>query len=205
MGNMACETSKQGCNKRRETSSSASASARVRCAIYALVASADRRAYSNHVIDTPVAIRQARKEDESEIDALMNELDEFHVVNLPWLLREKPQSVPYELPPYVDQPGRVTFVAESDGVVGVALVYVRELPRNPRLRPGHIAELDALVVRPDQRRRGVGRALVEATLDWAKAAGVLRTELGVYAFNEAGLRFWRSVGFAPLSHRLYKD
>lgn len=157
------------------------------------------------MIDTQVAIRQARKEDESAIEALIDALDEFHVVNLPWLLREKAQSVPSELPTYFDEPDRVAFVAETDGIAGVALVYVRELPRNPRLRPGRVAELDALVVRPDQRRRGIGRALVEATLVWAKAAGVLRTELGVYAFNEAALRFWRSVGFAPLSHRLYKD
>jgi GNAT superfamily N-acetyltransferase len=46
---------------------------------------------------------------------------------------------------------------------------------------------------------------VNAALDWAKTAGALRTELGVYTFNEAALRFWQSVGFAPLSHRLYKD
>lgn len=157
-------------------------------------------------MSTPsIAIRHAQKQDVPAIETLMDALDALHVEHLPWLLQEKTQSHADELSPYIDRPDRTAFVAESSAIVGVVLVYVRELPRAPRLRPGRVAELEALVVSAHHRRRGFGRALVDTAVDWARAAGAQRTELGVYAFNDAALRFWQSVGFAPLSHRLYKD
>jgi GNAT superfamily N-acetyltransferase len=75
-------------------------------------------------------------------------------------------------------------VAELDSVpVGFAIV----LPR-----PGGEAELDGLFVHPDWQRLGLGRALVAATADLARAKG--SNALHVIA-NEDALSFYTAVGF----------
>jgi GNAT superfamily N-acetyltransferase len=66
------------------------------------------------------------------------------------------------LPPEQIQDGRV-FVAESDGaVVGFAAL----LPRSD----GKM-EMDGLFVEPDRQGRGIGRALVEHSAEFARATG----------------------------------
>jgi GNAT superfamily N-acetyltransferase len=57
--------------------------------------------------------------------------------------------------------------------------------------------LDHLVVRPDARRRGVGRALVAAAAAWLRAQGATRLEIAVAHGNAEGAAFWRALGFRP--------
>jgi 8-oxo-dGTP diphosphatase len=63
-------------------------------------------------------------------------------------------------------PDRPALLAEIDGTIGgVALLGLHQAPR------GWYATLDDLVVAPGLRRRGVGRALLEATASLARARG----------------------------------
>jgi ribosomal protein S18 acetylase RimI-like enzyme len=55
--------------------------------------------------------------------------------------------------------------------------------------------LEDLFVRDDARRGGVGRALVDAAVDRARARGCRRIELDVNEENRAALAFYRSLGF----------
>jgi ribosomal protein S18 acetylase RimI-like enzyme len=51
-------------------------------------------------------------------------------------------------------------------------------------------------VREEARRRGVGRALAEASLAWLAARGLRRAAIAVAADNAEGQAFWRALGFA---------
>jgi ribosomal protein S18 acetylase RimI-like enzyme len=57
------------------------------------------------------------------------------------------------------------------------------------------AAITELYVRPDARRQGRGRALVDAALAWAREHGAARVEVRVAARNAAGQAFWRAQGF----------
>lgn len=98
---------------------------------------------------------------------------------------------------FLRDPLRHLLVAEaSDGnLQGFALAarIARPGPFVERER----GEIDWLFVREEARRRGAGRALVEVALAWLRAGGVRRVELQVARANEAGLAFWRALGFAP--------
>jgi ribosomal protein S18 acetylase RimI-like enzyme len=48
---------------------------------------------------------------------------------------------------------------------------------------------------PEYRGRGVGRALVEATLPAARSKGLARIDLEVRADNAAAIGLYRAVGF----------
>jgi GNAT superfamily N-acetyltransferase len=61
-----------------------------------------------------------------------------------------------------------------------------------------------LMVRENERRRGVGRGLVERALAWVAERGVERCEVRVASLNAEGQRFWRSIGFADLMDVLHR-
>lgn len=92
------------------------------------------------------------------------------------------------------------FVAIADQRIG-GLVAVKI-----ELYFGHaapLAHITALVTRPDTRRGGLARALVDAAHDWARANRCVGIELtcGLTPAREAAHRFYEAQGFAPTSLR----
>ena len=83
------------------------------------------------------------------------------------------------------------FVAEAeDG----AVVGRLSLARDQHPASAHVADL-GLMVAADARRQGVGRALLEAAVEWARGAGVRKLELHVFPWNEPALGLYESFGF----------
>jgi ribosomal protein S18 acetylase RimI-like enzyme len=67
-------------------------------------------------------------------------------------------------------------------------------------RAGGDCLLEDLYVDADARGAGLGHALVEATLDRARARGCRRVELDVNEANEAAQRLYGSFGFSATSN-----
>ena len=83
-------------------------------------------------------------------------------------------------------PTRSTFLAfDGNNVVGIV----------GGLRDGRSVELTSMWTSPDLRRRGLGRRLVGATVEWAADAGAERVELWVMRGNDAAQRLYESLGF----------
>ena len=62
-------------------------------------------------------------------------------------------------------------------------------------------EVDALVVRPAYRRRGVARALLRMVATAADQAGVGQLQLSTWSFNTGAQEAWRHLGFTPMAIR----
>jgi GNAT superfamily N-acetyltransferase len=58
-----------------------------------------------------------------------------------------------------------------------------------------VAQLVSMWVDPAARRRGIGRALVERALEWAREHGATRVILWVTETNEPALRLYEACGF----------
>jgi RimJ/RimL family protein N-acetyltransferase len=52
------------------------------------------------------------------------------------------------------------------------------------------------------RGRGVGSALMAAAIEWARAQGLHKLSLGVFAHNAAGLALYRKFGFVEEGRRI---
>jgi GNAT superfamily N-acetyltransferase len=100
-------------------------------------------------------------------------------------------------------PDAAIFVYERDGaLLGFCTVRIDRAP--PIQVEAQRAEITDLMVRASQRRRGLGRALVERALSWVEERGVERCEVRVASRNSEGQRFWRAVGFDDLMDVLHR-
>ena len=94
-------------------------------------------------------------------------------------------------------PDTAIFVWETGGdLLGFCSVSVDVA--KPILEETRRAEISDLGVRADARRRGIGRGLAEAALDWVRERGVDRVEVRVATGNPEGQAFWRALGFGDL-------
>ena len=68
------------------------------------------------------------------------------------------------------------------------------LARDPHPASKHVADL-GLMVAATHRRRGIGTALLDAAVAWAKGSGVSKLELHVFPWNEPAIRLYEHFGF----------
>jgi RimJ/RimL family protein N-acetyltransferase len=93
-------------------------------------------------------------------------------------------------------PHAAVFVAEApEGIVGRLSVG-----RDPHPASHHVADL-GLMVAESHRRRGIGWALLEAAVDWARANGVQKLELHVFPHNEGAIVLYERFGFEREGYR----
>lgn len=62
-----------------------------------------------------------------------------------------------------------------------------------------MAHLYQMWVAPAHRGRGIGRELLDAVIEWARAAGARAVELGVTCGNTPASRLYARAGFVPAS------
>ncbi|HRC62165.1 MAG: GNAT family N-acetyltransferase [Dehalococcoidia bacterium] len=64
-----------------------------------------------------------------------------------------------------------------------------------------VVDIAECFVAPEFRRRGVGRAAVEAVLERERARGTVLVEASILPGNADALAFWAALGFAPRAIR----
>ena len=98
--------------------------------------------------------------------------------------------------------GDDAFVAESDGhVVGLATVHSRTVLHAAR----PVAQLTALVVPPEVRGRGIGRALVAQAEQWSRERGANRLVVTTALHRAEAPRFYERLGFDHTGRRYVKQ
>jgi RimJ/RimL family protein N-acetyltransferase len=83
----------------------------------------------------------------------------------------------------------VLVALDGDRIVGRL-----SLARDPHPASVHVADL-GMMVAATHRRRGIGRALLDAAAGWARAVGVTKLELHVFPWNEPAIRLYEGYGF----------
>jgi ribosomal protein S18 acetylase RimI-like enzyme len=87
--------------------------------------------------------------------------------------------------------GTIVAVA-GDAVIGSIHVGVS----------GHGYGEIGMAIAREWRGRGVGSALMEAAIAWARERGLHKLSLGVFAHNAAGLALYRKYGFVEEGRRV---
>ncbi len=88
---------------------------------------------------------------------------------------------------------RTSFVAmENDKMAGVVLAEFREWWYPPNL--GYVY---ALAVHPDHQGKGLGKELLEKTINTFKSMNATKVEIACEAKNEKALNLYKKRGFLP--------
>ena len=97
--------------------------------------------------------------------------------------------------------GDDAFVAEVDGAtVGLATVHSRAVLHAAR----PVVQLTALVVPPEMRGRGVGRALVDEAERWGRTRGADRLVVTTALHRADAPLFYERIGFEHTGRRYVK-
>jgi RimJ/RimL family protein N-acetyltransferase len=90
-----------------------------------------------------------------------------------------------------DSPGKLILLAESGGKI-VGMLHFANGARERNRHSGAFG----MSVRSDWRRRGVGEALIQALLDWARANPLIeKVSLVVFSTNDPAIRLYHRMGF----------
>ena len=76
----------------------------------------------------------------------------------------------------------------------VGWAFARSTEREPVFESARLLHISALYVSPAHRRRGIGRTLLDAILDWGRSIGCTEAELNVLIDNPAR-SLYRDLGF----------
>jgi GNAT superfamily N-acetyltransferase len=102
-----------------------------------------------------------------------------------------------------NDPAYVHFVAERDGKAVGQLLLFRRPEDDLRIPSGNI-DLSHASVAPEARGAGVGVALTECALAWARGEGFRSMTVDWREVNLLASRFWPRRGFRPTFYRLYR-
>ncbi|HEY0255423.1 MAG TPA: GNAT family N-acetyltransferase [Kofleriaceae bacterium] len=140
-----------------------------------------------------VTIRPAVPGDASRLVAHLKTLAAEPGINIPMALDEVAtvEDERARLETFEDHPRALVLVAERDGEL-LGELTIRAI--SPRRAVAHVASL-GMSVRADARGQGVGTALLESAIEWAKTAGIIRIELYVYARNAPAIALYEKAGF----------
>ena len=96
-------------------------------------------------------------------------------------------------------PNERIFLAEDDGEV-IGIIRCVESSGSPLLDPARYAYISSAYVRPEARRRGALRALVDAARDWCVERGLDEARLHSVADDDASNQAWEALGFGIVEH-----
>ena len=127
-----------------------------------------------------VTLRGAAPEEREEVRRLLAD----------YLYEFDGRTGPYPcLDVYWQEAARLPFLIEADGgSVGLCLIRVH----------GEGWDIAEFAIVPERRRRGVGRAAVEALAELARAGGATRLIAKVHPDNRRALPFWLAAGFREI-------
>jgi phosphinothricin acetyltransferase len=136
-----------------------------------------------------VQVRDARPEDAAAIARIYNQGIEDRVATLETQLRTPEERAAWMA---ARGPRHPVLVAVDDAGEVVGWGSLNQF--NPRAAYDHVADFSVYVAR-EHRGRGVGRLLVQALEERARAIGFHKMVLAAFPYNEAGMRLYERRGF----------
>lgn len=94
------------------------------------------------------------------------------------------------LPPGKVRKDKFVFgVEKPDGTLAGIVDLVRDFPEKG------VWMLGLMLLAPEERGKGTGKAVHEALTQWSKALGAKTLRIGVVSENKKGAHFWNSLGY----------
>jgi ribosomal protein S18 acetylase RimI-like enzyme len=149
-------------------------------------------------------IRDALESDLSSIAELLLIVHQLHVNAHPETYREISHEIAVDfLASKIAEKNAYLRVAEVDSeLLGYCSAAIRSSANIPLLQPREFVYVNEVVVRPQSRMGGIGRALIADLKEFARQNGIEEIELDVGHFNSGAKIFFKRQGFEVLRERV---
>jgi len=144
----------------------------------------------------------------AEVIARLNQsVHQIHLDRVPHFFRQPGEIERLEaFKELLTQANTCAFIAYADiEAIGYVLAIIHERPASVFSPARRWLYVDQISVEPIWKKRGIGRQLMQAVLDYAHAAGITELETDTWAFNDASQAFFKSCGFQPKIIRHWLD
>ena len=155
-----------------------------------------------------IHIRAAVSEDRVRIRPLQKEIADLHHAGRPDLFKNEARYFTEEaFEQRLRDPDHTVLIAETDAgeVVGYAFGWVIRIREHSTYVDFNRFYIDDICVLKDFQGRGIGRRLFEACKAAALEKCCDNMELGVWAFNEGAIAFYRACGMTDRVRRMELD
>jgi len=99
---------------------------------------------------------------------------------------------------HIDHPAQIVLVAELGG----SIVGILNLENGSRQRLSHVGSF-GMSVQPEFREKGIGTALLQSLIRWAKENPVIeKVTLAVFATNRPAIDLYKKMGFLEEGRRV---
>jgi ribosomal protein S18 acetylase RimI-like enzyme len=151
-----------------------------------------------------ILVRNARDADFGQLVALFAEENRFHAELVPDYIQATDDILTKaELHEFISSVDTHLFVCEAESqLVGAVIVSIRKRKEDRWNRPLETAYIEDLIVSARARRIGAGKCLMTEAIAWARTKGVDSIELHVWHSNSGAIRFYESLGFTTIQHRM---
>lgn len=141
-------------------------------------------------------IRQANKNDITQMVPLLDEVSKLHIEKRPDVFKIKShEEIKSNLEEMIQDESNFILIAEDKQVaVGVIICKVREINDHTNLKNTKILWINEICVKQEYRRNGIGRSLIEKAKEIAKENNCLRLELNCWELNEEAMKFYENQG-----------
>ena len=144
-------------------------------------------------------IRFAENRDVAGILALLRQVGRVHHEGRPDLFRKNAQKYgASQVIASLNIPSAPVFVAvEDDKVLGYGFCQTVCHENDPVLTEVSSLYIDDLCVDENHRGKGIGKAIYQEILRYAKMRKCSNVTLNVWACNESAMKFYESLGLKP--------
>ena len=141
-------------------------------------------------------IRQANKNDITQMVPLLDEVSKLHIEKRPDVFKIKShEEIKSNLEEMIQDESNIILIAEDKQVaVGVIICKVREINDHTNLKNIKVLWINEICVKQEYRRNGIGRSLIEKAKEIAKENNCLRLELNCWELNEEAMKFYENQG-----------
>ena len=154
----------------------------------------------------PITVRGAIPSDGAAIAGLNAHVQGIHAAAHPWRFKA-PSASPDTAAAFktmLSAPNRFAFLADVEGVpAGYVIGEIIHRAETIFHHANALVHVEHIAVRTNARRRGVGRALLDAAKAHGASQGVTLLELEVWAFSDDARGFFKRYGLVSARERMW--
>ncbi|MGD6876435.1 GNAT family N-acetyltransferase [Bacillus infantis] len=151
-----------------------------------------------------ISIDTAKIDDHNAINLIVKEGQDEHSEALPYIFNKVDQVMPesYYRELLEDPKSEILIAKISEEIVGFAVMELNESPPFDSMVTRKFAYMNDFGIKRSCQRKGIGKILFEACVEWSKNKDAASLDLNVWEFNKKAISFYENFGMETISRKM---